>query len=175
MTRRQVGNLLSDPLQTSETQRKYEQKIHEKPIAEGLVARTPAESNDYIEGNPLLDRWLDDSPLECTVRSPSRIQEALDHLLTDGFRYVIVRNQGDAWELFRPYFPALPAYQDDELLVYQLADVRRSPPCQAEQMPIDRPDVSVTSLLDRIRSSPLAMNSSDQLTITGQLVIISPS
>ncbi len=68
------------------------QTFHQRPIVEGLSGRTPPEAYQYIDGNPLLARWRNQQPLDCGALSAQAIDGALQQLLNDGFRYVIVHH-----------------------------------------------------------------------------------
>jgi hypothetical protein len=107
----------------------YQQTIHQKPIAAGVIARTPKEALDYINDNYLLNRWRRLGELECNDKSMPAIQDSLDQMVKDGFRYVIVHNRDNANKVFSPYFPVTPVYQDNELSVYLLTDVQARSPC----------------------------------------------
>ncbi|MGD8805131.1 MAG: hypothetical protein PVH65_04745 [Chloroflexota bacterium] len=107
----------------------YEQTIHNRPIVEGIIARTPDDAYDYINSNYLLSLWRRRQPLSCSSQSAEEIQLALDQLVSDGFRYVIIHNRDKAWELFSSYFPVEAVHEDGELRVYRLSDVQDNPPC----------------------------------------------
>ncbi|UCG23605.1 MAG: glycosyltransferase family 39 protein [Chloroflexota bacterium] len=109
----------------------YQQTVHQRPIVEGLIARTPSEAYHYIENDYLLDRWRRRVVLECTPESVEAIEQSLGRLVMDGFRYVIVHRRHDVQDVFTPYLPVTPVYQDNELAAYALADVLSNPPCPA--------------------------------------------
>jgi hypothetical protein len=113
------------------------QTIHDKPIVEGMMARPVGDPYAYIEGNPVLVAWQEVGPLPC---DPVEYGRALDALLDDGFRYVLVHSEiahladSDA-ELLKPYFQAEPVYQDSDLAAYRLEDLKaaslpESVPCR---------------------------------------------
>lgn len=68
----------------------YYQTIHQKPIVEGLGGRTPDEAYVYIDGNRLLRNWKENIPLACQGDTAEEIVTALEQLVTDNFRYVII-------------------------------------------------------------------------------------
>lgn len=107
----------------------YQQTVHQRPIVEGLAARTPEEAYRYIENNYLLDKWRGRDELKCTSETTKAIRRSLDQLVADGFRYVIVNHQGDVPDVYAAYLPVDPVYQDGEMSVYALADVHSNPPC----------------------------------------------
>jgi hypothetical protein len=113
------------------------QTVHGKPIVEGMMSRPIGNPYAYIESNPVLVAWQEVGPLPC---DPAEYERALDALLDDGFRYVVVHSEmahladSDA-ELLKPYFQAEPIYQDSDLAAYRLEDLRaaslpESVPCR---------------------------------------------
>jgi hypothetical protein len=107
------------------------QTIHQKAIVEGLSARTPIEAYQYIQSNPLLLNWSDSEPLNCSLRLRRRIISALDELIEDDFRYVIVHHtKSKIPDQYFDYFLTDPFYQDSDLTAFRLADVRLQPPCR---------------------------------------------
>ena len=126
--------LIDLPMGRSESkQYLYLQTIHHHPLIEGLVARTPPEAYDYINGNPLLARWKNHQPLDCQEMSASTIKQSIDQLVTDGFRYVIIHLEG----VFAPqeemsYFNSPPIYDDGRINVYAIADLQTNPPCKSQ-------------------------------------------
>lgn len=109
----------------------YLQTIHQRPIVEGLSARTLPETYEYIESNPLLQSWFNDQPVDCGGQSQQQLAGYFDQLSDDGFRYVIVHHSNSKIpDRFATYFVADPIYYDDTLTAYKLADLRDQPPCQ---------------------------------------------
>lgn len=110
----------------------YFQTVHHRPIVEGLSARTPPEAYRYIDANPLLARWRFREALDCSALTDGAFQAALDPLIGDGFRYVVVHHrQGRVPRQFTAYFTTVaPVYRDDGLTAYALADLRAAPPCR---------------------------------------------
>ena len=103
------------------------QTIHQKPIVEGLSARTPDEAYRYIEANPLLWHWRRTVPLNCETMG-AELDTAVTQLVQDNIRYAIIRNDPES-EVFTPYFHAEPIFQDETLTVYALADLQERPIC----------------------------------------------
>lgn len=110
----------------------YLQTIHQKPIVEGLSARTLPETYEYISSNPLLQGWANKQPIDCNMLSRQQIADLFDQLSDDGFRYVIVHHNEESLipDQFAGYFMADPFYYDSDLTVYKLTDLRDRPPCQ---------------------------------------------
>ncbi len=111
----------------------YLQTVHGHPIVEGMTARTPPGTYDYIQGNPLLSRWQEGEPPACEVD----VVGSAEALLADGFRYVVVHKQiiGVRTEVdaYLAYFADVtPVYDDGVVNVYELASLAAHPPC-AEQ------------------------------------------
>jgi hypothetical protein len=111
----------------------YLQTVHQHPILEGLVARTPPEAYEYINNNPLLSAWLNDMPLDCQKLSGSAISQALHQLMADNFRDVVVHNsQGEVPYQFDGYLTSQPIYADASITVYAIADLQAQPPCKSQ-------------------------------------------
>ncbi|MBK8905564.1 MAG: hypothetical protein IPM53_30560 [Anaerolineaceae bacterium] len=106
----------------------FYQTVHEKPMVEGLSARTPDEAYRYIEANPLLHAWQEEIPLDCDGVG-RELDTAVTQLIADNFRYVILHNQ-DRTAHLAPYFAQdEPLLQDDELTVYDLREMAERPFC----------------------------------------------
>jgi hypothetical protein len=106
----------------------YLQTVHGLPLAEGASARTPDDAYTYIEQNALLSLWRSTTALNCDQISPSAVDEALDQLIDDDFRYVVIHSTvSDA--AFTSYFVDEPIYEDDDLTVFDLFEMRGNPPC----------------------------------------------
>jgi hypothetical protein len=117
------GALIYVPL-TSAHRDMLEQTVHGWPIVGGSIGRMPENAFDYVEANPLLNAWQKKKTLSCTYD----IGSAMDSLLADGFRYVVVR-KAKPEEWIDGYLTVAPLYDDDLITVYSLADWRASPPC----------------------------------------------
>lgn len=109
----------------------YRQTVHQKPIVEGLSARTPAKSYDYIKSNALLQRWRYETALNCTAFPPEMMGNAVERLLADNFRYVTISKiDGRIPDEYDDYFAATaPTYQDDRLIVFSLQELHQNLPC----------------------------------------------
>ncbi|MEE9580052.1 MAG: hypothetical protein V3V74_01895, partial [Nitrosomonadaceae bacterium] len=108
----------------------FMQTYHQKPIVEGLSARTPIEAYQYIQSNPLLAGWFNDEQMDCSLRNNDRYISALDELIGDGFRYVVVHHtKSDILLRYADSFPQEPFYQDRDLTAFKLAELRDQPPC----------------------------------------------
>ncbi len=104
------------------------QLYHQKPMVEGLSARTPEEAYRYIEANPLLHHWRHEVWLNCDEMG-KELDTAVSQLLQDNFRYVILHNQ-DHTAHIQPYFLYdEPVVQDEQLTVYDLRDIEQRPFC----------------------------------------------
>lgn len=121
----------------------YLQTIHQKPIVEGLSARTLPKTYQYITDNLLLASWFRDEPLDCALQSRQQIVDQFDQLIDDGFRYVITHHSNSADPAqYTSYFSAEPIYHDTTLTAYKLADLRDQIPCQdLYERVFDRPSV----------------------------------
>jgi hypothetical protein len=131
----------------------YLQIFHQKPIVEGLSARTPLEAYQYIHNNPLLRNWSAGEPLDCDTLTWDRIMSALDQLIDDNFRYIVVHHpEPEIPVQFANYFPLQPFYQDSQLTVFKVADLQNQPPCQTiykRVFALPSPEVSTSILWDQ--------------------------
>lgn len=108
----------------------YFQTLHHQPIVEGLIGRTPPTAYGYIESNALLSRWQAEKPLDCRRATRVELTQALDQLVADGFRYVVVHHEtNQVSDALRSYFTIAPAYDDQVITVYAMADLQANPPC----------------------------------------------
>ena len=106
----------------------FNQLVHQKPMVEGLSARTPEEAYSYIEANPLLRQWRHYTWLSCETRRPE-LDAAVTDLLNDGFRYVILHHKEEAAPLY-PYFLYIePVLEDEQITVYDLHALQQRPFC----------------------------------------------
>ncbi|MEZ4592031.1 MAG: hypothetical protein R3D55_12950 [Chloroflexota bacterium] len=111
----------------------WQQTEHNKPIVEGLSARTPPEAYSYIEANPLLTRWRHSTPLDCETLGAAGYETAVNQLLHDNFRYVILHQtlrQENGIE--EAYLTAVPVYQDEAITVFDIATLAEANPCAAD-------------------------------------------
>jgi hypothetical protein len=106
----------------------FYQLFHQKPMVEGLSARTPEEAYHYIEANPLLHHWRHQVWLNCEEMG-EELDTAVSQLIKDNFRYVILHNE-DNIDPILPYFLYRePVVQDEQLTVYDLQDMQQRPFC----------------------------------------------
>ena len=107
------------------------QRFHQRPIAEGMIARVPPGTYDYIDQNLLLATFRDPGEFHYEDLTLADWAAAFEQLLDDGFRYVIMhrevpvssfigRAKGWALEMFK-LEPKL--YDDNNVIIYELADV----------------------------------------------------
>lgn len=113
----------------------FEQAFHGMPIVEGMAARMPPRSYDYISRNPLLKELHGKGVMSCRYDSV----KAVSQLTADGFCYVAVhrvsRSRASKLQLknFARYFSATkPLYQDEALTVYDLRKYRKPADCDGE-------------------------------------------
>ena len=131
----------------------YFQTIHQKAIVEGLSARTPVEAYEYIMNNPLLRNWSSGTPLDCGIQEQPQLVSALEELIDDDFRYVIVHHTAARIpSQYTEYFSADPVYQDSDLTAFELTDLSYQPPCQGKYervFDLPSPDKSSSISWDR--------------------------
>lgn len=107
------------------------QRFHQRPIAEGMIARVPPGTYDYIDQNLLLATFRDPGKVNYEDLTLADWEAAFGQLLDDGFRYVVMhrevpvssfigRAKGWALEMFK-LEPKL--YDDNNVIIYELADV----------------------------------------------------
>ena len=107
------------------------QRFHDRPLAEGMIARVPPGTYDYINQNLLLATFRDPSKVEYEDLTLEDWQIAIKQLLDDGFRYVVMhrevpvssfigRTKGWALQMFW-FEPKL--YDDTNVIIYDLAEV----------------------------------------------------
>lgn len=107
------------------------QRYHERPIAEGMIARVPPGTYDYIDQNLLLATFRDPGKVNFDDLTPDDWEADFKQLLDDGFRYLVMhrevpvssfigRAKGWALEMFK-IEPKL--YDDNNVIIYDLAAV----------------------------------------------------
>jgi len=105
------------------------QRFHQRPMIEGMIARTPPDAYDYIDSNPVLGviHGGIDTPLDDI--SITDWETAIQQLSDDGFRYVILHKlvQQTTYRVQRPSAEVLdlfasfePIYEDDEVFIYTM-------------------------------------------------------
>ena len=131
-TQEETFALIELPMGRSESKYYVQSQItHQKPIVEGLSARTPLGTYHYIDTNPLLFSWRQGLSLDCEVMLPSEMQTAVNQLITDNFRYIIVHHADtQVAPIYLSYFENIdPAYQDHLLTAYLVEDLQTHPFC----------------------------------------------
>ena len=107
------------------------QRFHGRPIAEGMIARVPPGTYDYINQNLLLATFRDPGKINYEDLTLDDWEADFKQLLDDGFRYLVMhrevpvssfigRAKGWALEMFK-IEPKL--YDDNNVIIYDLADV----------------------------------------------------
>jgi hypothetical protein len=128
------------------------QTYHRQPIVEGLSARTPTAAYQYIQNNPLLLNWFEDTPLDCSILTWERMMRALNQLVDDDFQYVVVHHsEAKVPDQYADYLPLEPVYQDSDLTAFKLADLRYQSPCPATYervMDLPSPEISTSIVWD---------------------------
>lgn len=107
------------------------QRYHGRPIAEGMIARVPPGTYDYINQNLVLTTFRDPGRLDHEALTPEEWQAAFDQLLEDGFRYLIMHREvpvssfigrAKGWSL--AMFEVEPKlYDDGNVIIYDLAEI----------------------------------------------------
>ena len=113
----------------------FYQIVHQKPIVEGIVARTPPDAYTFIDQHPILSAFAESD--EMPPGNPGNdVSRHLTSLADAGVRYLILHlrfltaQQIEGWQL---YLPHAPFYQDDQIIVY------RTRPVPGEDLPIPLP------------------------------------
>ncbi|MEM7330839.1 MAG: hypothetical protein AAF490_02020 [Chloroflexota bacterium] len=109
----------------------YYQTIHEKPILEGLSARTLPESYTYIRENRLLSNWHHQKPFDCSRLPDAVFAQSVSQLHNDGFQYIVVHHDiaGNIPEALTAYFPMPHHYQDELVTVFKTEDLHLKSSC----------------------------------------------
>jgi hypothetical protein len=113
----------------------YYQTVHGRPVAGGLISRTPREAYAYIDANPLLAAWRKKpTPVPKKILRKAKYRAAIKALQRDGFRYIVVHStmpgtqpavlRGWRPKEFVAYFAGIPPhYEDDQIQVWRIADI----------------------------------------------------
>jgi len=113
------------------------QRFHQRPMIEGMIARTPPDAYDYIDANPVLGAIRGSTDLTLDDVSVADWEAAIQQLWDDGFRYLILHKlvpqtslrieYPDEWviELFSSF---TPMYEDDEVFIYTLESLQSDTP-----------------------------------------------
>lgn len=105
----------------------FEQTVHGHPIEGGAVGRMPADAYAYADANPLLHAWREGRG--CLDVQPGGFEQAIDALLADGFRYVVVHREiaetEEVSDEYDAFFEGIqPVFGDDQVRVYALDGLR---------------------------------------------------
>lgn len=91
----------------------------------GVSNRPLAEIYSYLDGNPLLRAWRANQNYFCFPASAKTFDQALAQLLADGFTHIVLHDPLTYSKQIPVIFPhTRPAYKDDYVHVYPLADMR---------------------------------------------------
>lgn len=107
------------------------QRFHQRPIVEGMIARTPDDVYDYVRSNTVLSVLHVDlnSELRADVTHDDWLR-ALRELEEDGFRFLVFHKQVPlAYSKQEPFPQWLderlimpePVYEDDDVAIYEIA------------------------------------------------------
>ncbi len=134
----------------------FYQIVHQKPIIEGIVARTPPEAYAFIEGHPILSAFADDAgPPGLDLSRQLGALAAADVRFLVLHRRFMTAEQIGRWQNYLPY----QAYaQDDTVLVY------RTEPVVGQDLPVAFP-VSDGVGLAQIRLSDRYPRPGDSLAL----------
>lgn len=142
----------------------YFQTIHDKPTVDGHVSRYTSETYDYLANQPILNalydggevpRYLPSGFFDETRETPIiSLGPALRDLRDTGIRYIMVHlpyASEERIEHFNSVLPLAPAYQDDLLIVYDLAQPKLH---SFEPFPIElSSDIDLVQLVTRMNDS----------------------
>ena len=108
------------------------QRLHQRPIVEGMIARVPPGTYDYIQTNILLMPFNDPNSVDVEATTVADWQAAHTQLLGDGFRYLILHKEVPAsltfygrstgWML-QMFWVEPKLYEDEEVIIYDLAQI----------------------------------------------------
>ena len=116
----------------------YNQIFHEQPIQEGMIARMPEGAYDYIDSSLLLRDMADINNIQqASDDLVANWDREINHLLDDGFRYVVVHRleHTGTWILTvypyqeRMFFMEIePDFETETVAVYDLQKLLGHPP-----------------------------------------------
>lgn len=105
------------------------QRLHRRPIVEGMIARIPPDAYDYIDANLLLTRLRDPWGPSAASVTGEKWRAAIDSLKQDGFRYLILHQHVPVTSTYpkkllkrsAEEFAAWPTiYDSDKVRIYDL-------------------------------------------------------
>ena len=104
----------------------YFQSLSDYPTAFGYANRNPHNVQAYINRNLLLRSWGNYHPVACLPSNKTQsFTAALDELLQTGFTHIVLHHWlHDEQHLVRSFFNVPAAYDDGNVSVYRLADMR---------------------------------------------------
>ena len=138
----------------------YYQTIHERPLADGSVSRTPSDAYDFIENNQLLSLLRQYSTPDYggsfSLPFPD-VSRRLETLAGAGIRYIVFHRDRTppamlaAWQSFAV---ADPIYEDDSLVVYRTRPIAgedfRVSTRLTEELGLAKTDDSVPSTVSQV-------------------------
>ena len=123
----------------------FHQTMSGYPQVEGLVARPPPETYEYIESNLLLNAWRANSSIPCTLSNQGEYLIALNDLADDGFSHIVFHHSLEYAEyLSGSFLDVPPSYEDKFASIYRLEDLRGS----CIDLVIQNYDIAARELID---------------------------
>lgn len=108
------------------------QRFHQRPMIEGMIARVPEGTYDYIDTHPILSPIRDNVNFSLDSLSSSGWQPAIQQLIDDGFRYIVLHRHvpQTATRIEYPHANVVKllssystVYEDEDVLIYDLNDL----------------------------------------------------
>jgi len=99
----------------------FYQTVHQKPIIEGIVGRTPPDAYTFVDQHPILSAFADghETPGDDVSRQLAALADEGVRYLVLHLRFMTARQVG-RWEQYLPY---APFYRDDQIVVYRTRPV----------------------------------------------------
>jgi hypothetical protein len=97
----------------------YDQLVHQRPILQGNISRTPSSARDYINGNPWLSILQNTGEMSPEFTDVSR---QLGNLAEDKIQYLVLHKDlvdQDRINHWSRYLLMPPYYEDEELIAYK--------------------------------------------------------
>ncbi len=101
----------------------FSQITHQRPIVQGKIARIPPSAYDYINQNPFLNSLFYVGEIDPALKN---VTHQLDDLAENGIEYIIIhKNRVGADRIlhWQRYLPALPMFEDEQIILYRTAPV----------------------------------------------------
>jgi len=135
------GSVVNLPLGRSES--KYYmsiQRYHGRPMIEGMIARTPDGTYDYIDSLAAIDMWGASSVNMEADEANDAWRDSMQQLLDDGFRYIVLHkyvwaSHGDRFTpdiYFRPLNHLPIEYEDNDVRLYDIQVLLNQPFIQSD-------------------------------------------